>query len=101
MKPRDTPTARSPGPGATVASGNPAVLRENGNSAPGGGGVKAECLNCGATYNPLWHHGLNDELNRNACGLYCKLVRDCFMLHTPYKLIILTAQAPPSKEYAR
>ncbi|KAJ7600037.1 hypothetical protein C8J56DRAFT_879793 [Mycena floridula] len=42
-----------------------------GNSAPGG--VKAECLNCGATHTLLWRPGLNDELNCNACGLYCKL----------------------------
>ncbi|KAH9963547.1 hypothetical protein BC827DRAFT_1266313 [Russula dissimulans] len=43
----------------------------NNNNAPGG--VKAECSNCGATHTPLWCRGLNDELNCNACGLYCKL----------------------------
>lgn len=35
---------------------------------------KTECSNCGATHTPLWRRGLNNELNYNACGLYCKLV---------------------------
>ncbi|KAF8868440.1 hypothetical protein CPB84DRAFT_1632859, partial [Gymnopilus junonius] len=42
-----------------------------GNSTPGG--VKAECSNCGVTHTLLWRRGLNDELNCNACSLYCKL----------------------------
>lgn len=72
-------STRSTGPSATPV--NSSQQNSTSNSAPGG--VKAECSNCGATHTPLWRRGLNDELNCNACGLYCKLVRSAWIRRCP------------------
>ncbi|KAF9231686.1 hypothetical protein BU15DRAFT_82098 [Melanogaster broomeanus] len=52
----NAPTTRSSGPGTTDTSINPAVLRGT-----------------GATHTPRWRRGLNDELNCNTYGFYCRL----------------------------
>ncbi|KAF9236173.1 hypothetical protein BU15DRAFT_50472, partial [Melanogaster broomeanus] len=70
------------------------------NSPPGR--VKAECSNCGVAHTPLWRRGLNDELNCNACGHFCKLICNplnaCWLLtHSPQHKHPRPQAAPPQE----
>ncbi|CAK5282448.1 unnamed protein product [Mycena citricolor] len=68
---QETPPLSSEKP-STASSG--AALRAGAVAGDAlGAGVKAECSNCEATHTPLWRRGLNNEVNCNACGFYCKL----------------------------
>lgn len=62
------------------------------------GGVKVECSNCGAIRTPFWRRGLNDELDCNACGVYCK--RELYFLSHLCSAVtvssVVTVYLPPT-----
>ncbi|KAG1787188.1 uncharacterized protein HD556DRAFT_1247203, partial [Suillus plorans] len=47
---------------------------------------------------PLWRRGLNDELNCNTCGLYCKLVSDISSIYTIRTSLLILDNAIPHYE---